>query len=810
MNSTPIDPPSRPPLPYLLPTPDGLERLERIGSGSGSVVYKAYHKSLGRHVALKVLRAPELASAEEFRRFRREAEVLAGSSHPHIVPIHGYGEMEVGPGVRCPYFTMRLMEGGSLAGQVARLSGDPRAAAEVVAAIAGAVQHAHDLRVLHRDLKPANILLDAEGRPHVADFGLARRGDGDSGATPSSAVIGTPAYMAPEQARGDKGLTVAADVYGLGAILYELLTGRPPFRGDSPAEVLRQVLRDPPARPRAFNRKLDRSLEAVCLKCLNKNPARRYPSAQALADDLGRWLRGEGVSARPVRPWDQLARGARRRPAVAALVVLALVLATAGLAAAPRLMQELERVMQEREWAAYVEGLEVAERRAGEGDLPGAERALDTCPRSQRGWEWHCLKSLARRDQVVSREYVGTIALLKDDPGGVLVRWNGSAVDVLDEEEQRKRTIPPDTGIPFDHDRDRPRVSWHWPTDVQFVGFCDDGRRAIGLEGRLGVTTHPLGQLKLDIISTRNEVKVFDAFSGRVLKTFSVGKGDVRVGVNPAGRYLAAICQNGIEVWDLVAGSKVSSTDLLSDTLSAQAYYEGCVVSPDDRRLAVPCVGPPSDDPPPFWWHDPVPFWKVYDCDTGSAVQRLDGISGEHQGGGFSPDSRLFACETAVELPGPMASGIPISPPYQSRIQTTVWDVGTGERLYSLCGSKFLCFTPDGSRLLTTGPAPAGSERMPRLPGAGKTDALQEALEVRAARTGQELMKLNFACRNGVGGTGAIKANARLTRPPPGPVAPWSRGFAWVAGSISADGSRLFVPWGGAGVSEFVFPAPSQ
>jgi serine/threonine-protein kinase len=375
-------------------------------------------------VALKVLRAPELASAQEFERFRREADVLAVSSHPHIVPIHGYGEMEVGPGVPCPYFTMRLMEGGSLAGQVARLSGEPRDAAGIVAEVAGAVQHAHEQGVLHRDLKPANILLDAEGRPHVADFGLAWRGNGDSGGTPSSAVIGTPAYMAPEQALGAKELTPAADVYGLGAILYECLTGRPPFRGDSPAEVLRQVLRDPPARPRAVNQKVDRALEAVCLKCLKKEPWKRYRTAQALADDLGRWLRGERVWARPVRPWDWLARGARRRPAVAALVVLALVLATAGLLATPRLMQERERAMQEREWAAYVEGLEVAGRRVGEGDLPGADQALEACPRSLRGWEWYCLKSLARGDQVVSRGYYGTIALLKDDPDGVFVRWH--------------------------------------------------------------------------------------------------------------------------------------------------------------------------------------------------------------------------------------------------------------------------------------------------------------------------------------------------------------------------------------------------
>jgi hypothetical protein len=293
---------------------------------------------------------------------------------------------------------MRLMEGGSLAGRVAQLAGDPRAAADIVATIAGAVQHVHERGVLHRDLKPANILLDAEGRPHVADFGLARRAD-DTAGTPSSAVIGTPAYMAPEQARGAKELTPAADVYGLGAILYELLTGRPPFRGDSPAEVLRQVLRDPPARPRAVNRKVDRALEAVCLKCLVKDPARRYPSAQALADDLGHWLRGEWFPWRRARPWRRWARSA-----VLVLAVLILAMAAVWLGAALR-------PPQEQDWIAYVEGITLAAQRAEAGDEDGVRRALDSCPRSQRGWEWDCLNHIPRHERVTIRRHEGDVAV---------------------------------------------------------------------------------------------------------------------------------------------------------------------------------------------------------------------------------------------------------------------------------------------------------------------------------------------------------------------------------------------------------------
>jgi hypothetical protein len=806
MNSTPIDPPSPPPPPDLLPAPDGLECLERIGGGSSGVVYKAYHASLNRHVALKVLRAPELASAEELRRFRREAEVLAGSSHPHIVPIHGYGEMEVGPGVRCPYFTMRLMEGGSLAGQVARLAGDPRAAAEIVATIAGAVQHAHERGVLHRDLKPANILLDAERRPHVADFGLARRAD-DTVATPSSAVIGTPACMAPEQARGAKELTPAADVYGLGAILYELLTGRPPFLGDSSAEVLRQVLRDPPARSRAVNRKVDGALEAVCLKCLFKDPARRYPSAQALADDLGRWLRGERVLARLVRPWDRLARGARRRPGVTVLVVLALVLATAGLAVAPQLVQErtqrmqartqlMQERMQEREWAAYEEGVKAAERSAGEGDLPGAERALDACPRSQRGWEWYCLKSLTRRGQVESRGYDGEIALVKDAPGGITVvryhygpRIGPGVIDVLDEEDQRKRAIPPFEASPWDTGRIERKDSWRLPELAScFVGFSDSGRLATGQDP--------------DLPSRGSRLAVFDALTGNVINTFSVGEklgwgkrpghwkmfpGNwwIRAVVNPSGKYLVAFdpAEDGpFEVWDVRTGRIVSGANQFADpVLGGFTGVNPVVFSPDDRRLAVL-----------HFRHalEKVFFWRIYDCNTGTATLRLDELSGEHVRACFSPDSRLFACETAVvSMEHHLLPDHPLVLPREwipSRSETTVWDVATGERLYSLCGSKFLCFTPDSNRVLTTSLSPAGPERIPNLPDARKTDrVLREALEVRVARTGQELMRVNFACREAEAGVGAI----------------------------SADGSRLFIPGVQGernGVSEFVFPTPSQ
>jgi serine/threonine-protein kinase len=312
-------------------------------------------------VALKMILAGQLASAWEVQRFRAEAEDVANLDHPNIVPIYEVGECE-----GRHYFSMKLFEGGSLDQHQPRLAKDPRAAAQLLAQVARAVHYAHQRGILHRDLKPANILLDAQGQPHVTDFGLAKRiapaaglgregtdtpgraGDPAEGAaaltdTPGtsrthSGVAGTPSYMAPEQAEGRKGAaTVAADVYSLGAILYRLLTGRPPFQAASHQETLRLVRAGAPERPRALNPQADRDLEAICLKCLDREPQRRYPNAEALAEDLERWLGGHTTRARPrplpVRAW----RAVRRHPRLTgAVVVVGLIAAVVAWVAQPR------------------------------------------------------------------------------------------------------------------------------------------------------------------------------------------------------------------------------------------------------------------------------------------------------------------------------------------------------------------------------------------------------------------------------------------------------------------------------------------
>jgi len=294
------------------------ELLEEIGRGGQGVVFRARQKSLNRTVALKVIGLGHWATEAHIRRFRLEAEAAAGLDHPRIVPIYEIGERD-----GACYFSMKCIDGGQLDQVIARNQISIRHAAELIAELARTVQYAHERGILHRDIKPGNILLDTKGEPHLTDFGLARLVEGENTITRTIEVLGTPSYITPEQAAGGATQsTRATDVYGLGAVFYQLLTGQPPFAGGTTFETIRLVLEAEPRHPRLWNPKIDRDIATICLKCLEKDPQRRYSSALELAEDLERWSRHESIRARRTGVFTRVRKWMRRHPAMAMLIPL--------------------------------------------------------------------------------------------------------------------------------------------------------------------------------------------------------------------------------------------------------------------------------------------------------------------------------------------------------------------------------------------------------------------------------------------------------------------------------------------------------
>jgi tetratricopeptide (TPR) repeat protein len=352
------------------------ELLEEIARGGMGVVYRARQRSANRIVALKMILAGQLASPADVQRFRAEAEAAANLDHPQIVPI-----FEVGEHGGQHFFSMKFIQGGNLAEWIAdsrlKIAGFQKHAASLVALVARAVHYAHQRGVLHRDLKPSNILLQVPERaeqaaitngrsatPLITDFGLVKKVEGDQGVTQSGAIVGTPSYMAPEQARSEKTLTTAADVYSLGAILYQCLTGVPPFHAGTPLDTILQVLEREPDPPRSLSAHVDPDLETICLKCLQKEPVKRYGSAEALAEDLERWLSGEPISARPVSSAERLWRWCRRNRTVAALLGLLFLVVSGALVSTTGLWLQAnqQRVLAQKEGAAATQARDQAEK----------------------------------------------------------------------------------------------------------------------------------------------------------------------------------------------------------------------------------------------------------------------------------------------------------------------------------------------------------------------------------------------------------------------------------------------------------------
>ncbi|HWY86056.1 MAG TPA: protein kinase, partial [Gemmataceae bacterium] len=656
----PLPLPSEP----LFPRIPGYEILGELGRGGMGVVYKARHLALKRLVAVKTIRHLPLANADELHRFQREAEAVAAFQHPHIVQIHEIGAFE-----GMPYFTQELVEGGTLA---AKLGGQPQPimeTAHLLQTLALAVDVAHQRGLVHRDLKPGNILLTADGQPKISDFGLAKRIDESGGATTSGAVVGTPSYMAPEQARGathKQGIAAPADIYALGVILYEMLTGRPPFLGESVMDTVQQVLNEEPVSPRRLQPRVPRDLETICLKCLEKEPARRYASAKALAEDLGRFGAGEPVNARPVGLVGRTWRWARRNRVVATLWGLLFLVFAGGLGGiiwnwrdaryqeklanlktdetksanketelalekmtkanqetkaalkkvtkanqeteaalekVTRANQETEVALQRLQRTSYAQGVMLTDRELQANRVGQAEQFLAGCPEKYRDWEWHYLKRMCHNELLTLRGHAGPVTC---------VAWNEKSASRI-----------------ASGGRDKTIRIWDGRTGREILKISDNDQAIAAV--------------------------AFNADGGQLVSASHVERGQ-----RGHGQFT---------LWNAHTGTKIRELPEMTGTMPLAAF------TPDGKLLAT-CSGILNSQ------EHAVKFWQVA---TGQETFRLS-LGAPPSGLAFSADGRFLATGDSVG-------------------KLTVWDLATRKAVKQEALGKegniglIVAFSPSGKQL---------------------------------------------------------------------------------------------------------------
>jgi WD40 repeat protein len=682
----------------------GYAVLELLGKGGMGIVYKARQVALGRTVALKMILHAEHAGDDERRRFRAEAEAVASLQHPHIVQIH-----EVGEHAGLPYFSLEFCPGGSLEKELDGTPWEGKRAAVLIETLARAMHAAHQKGLVHRDLKPANVLLAEGGTPKITDFGLAKRLD-VQGPTQTGAVLGTPSYMAPEQAGGRKDVGPATDVYALGAILYELLTGRPPFRAATPLDTVLQVLSDEPVPVRRLQPKVPRDLETICLKCLEKDARKRYAGAEALAEDLRRFAADEPVTARPVGLAGRAVRWARRRPAVAALLAGMMGMAAVGLGgilwaygeavrernaarAAERATEEeadkvrvqkqkaddkAEEARREAEAAkqatdearrlTYFAQIGRAEAHLQAGDYEAARGVLRRVGPEHRGWEYGYLWRRAEGTPLTLRGHTNMVRSLSYSPDGSRLAsasedqtvkvWDArSGAEVLCLRGHTERVF----SVTFSPDGTR-LASASWDGTVK-VWDARTGALLRNLSGHTGgvlsVSYSPDGT-RLASASWDNTVKVWDARTGaEVFCLRGHTKPVFSATFSPDGTRLAsASVDTTLKVWDARSGAELPSLGEHAGWFSAVCY------SPDGTRIASEV--------------------KVLDARSGAEIHTLRGHTEHVTSVSYSPDGTCLA--TASE------DGT-----------VKVWDARSGTEVTTLRGHtggvSAVAYSPDGMRL---------------------------------------------------------------------------------------------------------------